>query len=111
MDCIFCKIAEKKIPSEIIYEDDKFMVFRDIKPVAPVHLLAIPKRHIPSVDHLEVKDRGLMGELILLSQKVANEQGVSEKGYRLAFNVGRDAGQTVEHLHLHLLGGKKLSWP
>lgn len=109
-DCIFCKIANKEFPSEIAYEDEKIIAFKDIKPVAPLHLLIIPKLHIPSVDHLESKDRELIGELFLVAQKIAREEGVAETGYRLIFNIGKDAGQTVDHLHLHLIGGKRLPW-
>ncbi len=110
MECIFCKIANKEIPVDIVYEDQKIIAFKDIKPVAPIHLLIIPKKHIPTADHLEVQDRELIGELFLLAQKIARKQGISESGYRLIINVGKDAGQTVEHLHLHLIGGKKLPW-
>ncbi len=110
MDCIFCKIANKEMPSEIVYEDDEVVAFKDIKPVAPVHLLIITKKHIPSVDHLQTEDRELIGGLFLVAQKIAREQGVAETGYRLVFNVGPDAGQTVDHLHLHLIGGHKLPW-
>ncbi|MDP2663875.1 MAG: histidine triad nucleotide-binding protein [bacterium] len=107
-DCIFCKIAKKELPADIVYESDRIVAFKDIKPVMPVHVLVIPKSHIPSVDNLEDKDRELLGELFLVASKIAREQGVAERGYRLVFNVGRDAGQTVDHLHLHLLGGRKL---
>jgi len=110
MDCTFCKIANKEMPSEIVYEDDEVVAFKDIKPVAPVHLLIITKKHIPSVDHLESGDKELIGSLFLVAQKIAREQGVAETGYRLVFNVGPDAGQTVDHLHLHLIGGHKLPW-
>ena len=110
MDCIFCKIANKEMPSEIVYEDDEVVAFKDIKPVAPVHLLIITQKHIPSVDHLESGDKELIGSLFLVAQKIAREQGVAETGYRLVFNVGPDAGQTVDHLHLHLIGGHKLPW-
>lgn len=109
-NCLFCKIANKEIPAEIVYEDDKVIVFKDNKPVAPVHLLCVPKKHIQSVNHLNIEDKGLVGELFLTAQKIAREQGVAETGYRLIFNVGKDAGQTIDHLHLHLLGGKKLFW-
>ncbi len=98
------------MPSEIVYEDNAVLAFKDIKPVAPVHLLVIPKKHIPSVNHLTSEDKDLVGELFLVAQKVAREQGVAETGYRLVFNIGKDAGQTVDHLHLHLIGGEKLSW-
>lgn len=110
MDCLFCKIINKEIPSDIIYEDDKFLAFKDIKPIAPIHLLIIPKKHIPSIKHLEVVDKELMGELLLVAQQIAKKQRVSENGYRLILNIGRDAGQAVNHLHLHLLAGKTLSW-
>lgn len=109
-ECIFCKILNKEVSTKIIYKDDNTIAFKDIKPVTPVHLLIIPKKHIPTVDHLESGDKKLIGELFLTAQKIAREQGVSESGYRLIINVGRDAGQTVDHLHLHLLGGKKLPW-
>ena len=110
MDCIFCKIAKKEIPAEIIYEDDVIMAFRDANPVAPVHILIIPKSHIPSINYLELKDKTLIGELILVAQKIAREQKVDKSGYRLIINMGKDAGQTVDHLHLHLIGGHRLPW-
>lgn len=109
--CLFCKIAGKELPSEIVYEDEKFLSFKDIHPAAPVHLLIIPKKHIPSVDHLELYDKELIGDLFLIASNIAKSQGIARTGYRLTFNVGADAGQTINHLHLHLLGGKKLSWP
>ena len=98
------------MPSKIVYEDDEVLAFKDIKPVAPVHLLIITKKHIPSVDHLETGDKDLIGGLFLIAQKIAREQGVTETGYRLVFNIGPDAGQTVDHLHLHLIGGHRLPW-
>jgi len=110
MDCIFCKIAKKEIPAEIIYEDNVIMAFRDANPVAPVHILIIPKSHIPSINHLGLKDKTLIGELILVAQKIAREQKVDKSGYRLIINMGKDAGQTVDHLHLHLIGGHRLPW-
>ena len=104
MDCIFCKIANKEIPKDFVYEDEKIMIFEDINPKAPVHLLIIPKKHIASVDHLGIEDKTLMGEIILTAQKLAKEENL--KGYKLIINVGRKAGQIVDHLHLHLLSGK-----
>lgn len=95
--------------SQLLYEDEKTVVFKDIAPVAPVHLLIVPKKHIPSIEGLSAQDAGLIGEMFLIAQKIAREQGVVQSGYRLSFNVGKDAGQTVDHLHLHLMGGKKLS--
>ena len=110
MPCLFCKIVNKEIPTEIVYEDDKVLAFKDIEPKAPVHFLIIPKKHILAVDHLELQDKELIGELFFVAQKIAKEQGISQTGYRLIFNVGKDAGQTIDHLHLHLMGGKKLPW-
>jgi len=110
MDCIFFIFVKKEIPSKILYEDERVIAFEDIKPVAPVHVLIIPKTHIPSVDHLEAKNKELIGELILVAQKIARKQGVADSGYRLVFNIGKDAGQTVDHLHLHLIGGERLPW-
>jgi len=106
--CIFCKIINKEIKTDLVYEDDKFIAFNDISPVAPLHLLIIPKKHIESINHLAKKDRELVGELFLTAQKIAKEQKVDQTGYRLIINVGKDAGQTVSHLHLHLLGRKEL---
>jgi len=107
-DCIFCKIINKETPADIVYEDNNCLAIKDIQPKAPLHLLIIPKKHILSVDHLDSEDKELIGELFLVAQKIAREQGVAETGYRLLFNVGKDAGQTVDHLHLHIMGGEKL---
>ena len=109
-DCIFCKIAKRETSAEVIYKDDKFIAFKDVNPKAPIHFLIIPKKHIPSVDHLKNRDKKLIGELFLVAQKIAKEKGVDKTGYRLTLNVGKDAGQTIDHLHLHLIGGKKLPW-
>lgn len=103
MDCLFCKIANKKIPSEIVYEDEKILAFKDVNPLAPVHILIIPKKHISSVDHVEIEDKNLMGDLILTVQKIAREKNL--KGYNIQINVGREAGQIIDHLHIHLLSG------
>ena len=104
INCLFCKIANKKTPAEIVYENDKVAVFKDIHPRAPIHLLIVPKKHITSVDHLELQDKELVGELILAAQKIAKEKKLH--GYKLIINVGRPAGQVIDHLHLHLLSGK-----
>jgi len=109
MECLFCKIIKKEIPSEIIYENDKVIVFKDIHPKAEVHLLILPKKHIVSVNHLEEEDKELMGELISTAQKIAKEKKLT--GYKLIINVGREAGQIIDHLHLHLLSGKKIELP
>jgi len=105
-DCIFCKIASKEIPSDIVSEDENFFVFKDIRPKAPIHLLIIPKIHIGAVNTLEAKDKDITSGLILKAKEMAEKIGVSENGYRLIFNVGKDAGMEVNHLHLHLLAGK-----
>lgn len=105
MDCIFCKILDKKIPADFIYQDDNFGVFKDINPKAPVHLLLVPKKHIVSIKDLSDDDKDLIGKLILLAKKTAQEQNLN--GYKLVFNVGREGGQIIDHLHLHLLGGWK----
>ena len=110
VNCLFCKIVNKEVPAEIVYEDDKVLAFKDIHPKAPLHLLIIPKEHIPSVNHLSLGDRELIGELFLVAQKMARTEKVDKTGYRLIFNIGKDAGQTIDHLHLHLIGGKKLPW-
>jgi len=106
-DCIFCQIINKERLAEAIYEDEQFIVIKDIKPLAPIHLLIIPKKHIASVNQLTPDDKQLLGDMILVAQKVARDQGIAQTGYRLGFNVGRGGGQIVDHLHLHLLGGWK----
>lgn len=100
-DCLFCKIAKKELPAEVIYEDEQIMVFKDINPQSAVHLLIIPRKHIESVNTVELGDKELMGELILIAQKTAREQNLTD--YNLKINVGRKAGQLIDHLHLHLL--------
>ncbi len=107
-DCIFCKIINKEITSEMLFESDDVIVIRDINPKAPLHLLIIPKKHIASVNDLGPQDRELIGDMILAGQEMAKEQKVDKSGYRLNFNTGKDAGQTVDHIHLHLLAGEKL---
>ena len=107
MKCLFCQIINKKIPADIIYEDEKFLVFKDIKPSAPVHFLIVPKKHISSVQNLKINDKELIGELFLLAKKIAQKQNIANKGYKLVFNVGRGGGQVIPHLHLHLLAGWK----
>jgi len=109
MDCLFCKITNKEAPSEIVYEDDKFVAFKDIAPKAPFHFLIVPRKHIVSIDHVEIEDKTLMGELILVAQKIAREKNL--KGYKLLINVGRGGGQIVDHLHLHLLSGRPTQLP
>jgi histidine triad (HIT) family protein len=110
-DCIFCRIAAGEIPATVVREDEATIAFRDVDPKAPVHVLVIPKRHIESVNDLEEADRELMGSLILAAGEIAAGEGVAEAGYRLVLNAGRAAGQSVEHVHLHVLGGRSLDWP
>ncbi len=109
-DCIFCMIANKEIPSNIAYEDDKIMVFHDLEPQAPVHVLMISKKHIPSLDDVTEEDQELLGYMILKVKDIAEQLGL-ENGYRLVNNCGADALQTVRHLHFHLLGKRKMGWP
>lgn len=104
-DCIFCGIINKSIPSTIVYEDDKVIAFNDIKPVAPVHVIIVPKKHIASVNALTPEDASVIGDVYLAAKKIAEKVGVAESGYRVINNCGSDAGQTVFHLHYHLVGG------
>ncbi len=108
-DCIFCKIVEGDIPAQKVYEDHEFLVFADVKPQAPVHHLVIPKEHISNI--MEIKDQDLLGRLFGVIQKVAQQEGISEKGFRVVNNCGDDGGQTVGHIHFHLLGGRFMEWP
>lgn len=108
-DCLFCKIAAGEIPSERVYEDDTLIVFRDVNPRAPTHVLAIPRRHIPSAANLTDADGELLAALFAALRRVAEEAGLH--GYRIVTNVGAEAGQSVFHLHFHLLGGRSMSWP
>lgn len=109
--CIFCRIAAGSIPARIAYEDDDVLAFHDIDPRAPVHVLIMPRRHIASINDLTDGDAPLIGKLVFVAGKLAQELGVSGSGYRLVFNTGGDAGQSVDHIHLHLLGGRPLKWP
>jgi len=109
MSCLFCEIINKEKPADIVYENDKIIVIKDINPRASVHLLIIPKKHIFSVNHIGEKDRTLMGDLFLVAQKLAKERNL--KGYKLLINVGREGGQIIDHLHLHLLGGRLIKLP
>jgi len=109
MDCIFCQIVAGKIPSEILYQDEKVIAFRDINPQAPIHLVIIPKRHIPSLTHLSEEDLPLMGHMVNIANQLARREGIAESGYRLVMNCGKEGGQLVPHLHMHLIGGRRLS--
>ena len=110
-NCLFCNIVVGEIPADIIYEDDSIIAFRDINPQAPVHILIIPKLHISTLNDLKPEHAELIGELILSAKDIAKKEGISDAGYRTGFNCNKAAGQTVYHIHLHLLGGRNFSWP
>lgn len=109
-DCIFCKIIKKEIPADIVYEDEEIIAFKDIHPAAEVHVLIVPKEHIESINYLTEKDKELAGNLLLTAPKIIKQLNV-ENGYKLAFNVGKEGGQLVPHLHMHLVSGKLIRWP
>lgn len=111
MDCLFCKIAAGEIPSTKVYEDELVYAFRDIEPQAPVHVLIIPKEHIKSANELNEENAQIVAHIYAVAAKIAKAEGVSENGYRIVNNCGEDGGQTVGHLHFHLLGGRSLAWP
>jgi len=110
-DCLFCRIAQGEIPAEVVHSDPDVMAFRDIHPQAPTHILVIPRKHIPSVSELAAEDVDLMGKLFLVAKELAKEEGIDEEGFRMVVNAGPGAGQTVFHIHLHLLGGRAMGWP
>ena len=110
-ECLFCAIVAGEIPATTVLETDRILAFRDINPQAPTHVLVIPKEHYPDVSALAAGDGGLLGEVITGVHRVAETEGVSEGGYRVVFNTGADAGQTVPHVHGHVLGGRSLTWP
>ena len=110
-ECLFCKIVEKKIPAKLVHEDEDTLAFDDIHPQAPVHTLVIPKRHVDSVQDLGETDQALLAKLLLTCRRVANDKGLTGSGFRLVANTGRDGGQTVFHLHFHVMGGRPMGWP
>jgi histidine triad (HIT) family protein len=110
-DCLFCKIVSREIPGSIVYEDDRVLAFNDINPQGPTHVLVVPKRHIASLNEATADDDHLIGELVRRAAAIAAERGIAAGGYRAVFNTNRDAGQTVFHVHLHLIGGRSMSWP
>jgi len=110
-DCLFCKIIERQIPASIVYEDDRVLAFNDINPQAPTHILIVPKRHVATLNDIGTEDDQIVGELVRRATLIAKERGFSETGYRTLFNTNRGAGQTVFHIHLHLLGGRPFAWP
>jgi len=111
MDCIFCNIIKGEIPSSKVYENEKIYAFNDISPVAPVHVLIIPKEHIESINDLTGENASLISDVMLAAKEIAVQLGISESGYRVVTNCGQAAGQTVNHIHFHLLGGRDLAWP
>ncbi len=110
-DCIFCKIADGEIQSTIVYSDDDLVAFEDVNPQAPVHILVIPRRHISTLNDLSVGDSDTIAKMIIAAAEIAKDRGISDSGYRLVFNCNRGAGQSVFHIHMHLLGGRSMNWP
>lgn len=111
MNCLFCRIVAGEISSDIVYRDERSVAFRDTSPQAPVHVLVIPQEHMESLDDASQKDEALLGHLLRVAARVANEQGLSETGYRTVINTGAGAGQSIFHLHVHVLGGRSFTWP
>ena len=110
-NCLFCRILAKEIPAEIVHEDDRSVVIRDINPQAPTHVLVIPREHIESLDEASQRDEALLGHVLRVAARVANEAGLADAGYRTVINTGAGAGQSVFHLHVHVIGGRQLNWP
>ncbi len=110
-DDLFMKIIDREIPADIVHEDEEILAFRDIDPQAPVHILVVPKRWIPTINDLEADDAALVGRMVLTARQLAADEGLSEDGYRLVFNCNEKGGQSVFHIHLHLLGGRQMKWP
>lgn len=110
-DCLFCKIAQQQIPATIIHQDDQVVAFRDIGPQAPTHALVIPRRHIATLNDIGPADEGLLGHMIVTAQQIAAQDGIDDSGFRLVMNCNRDGGQTVYHIHMHVMGGRQMTWP
>ena len=111
MSTIFSKIINKEMPAEIVYEDDELLAFNDVNPQAPIHILIIPKKEIKTLNHLDSSNQAIVGKMVLLAKDLAKKYNIHESGYRTIFNCNDDGGQTVFHIHLHLIGGRQLSWP
>ena len=109
--CLFCKIVKREIPASIVYEDERVVAFNDINPQASTHVLIVPRKHVATLNDLQPDDDGLVGEMVRRAAAIAGERGIAAGGYRTVFNTNADAGQTVFHIHLHLIGGRSLSWP
>ncbi len=110
-DCLFCKIVEGNLPADIVYENDSLIAFRDINPIAPTHILLIPRRHIATMNDVQDSDASIAAELFLTAARLAADEGLAEEGYRVVMNCNEAAGQSVFHIHLHLMGGRFMSWP
>jgi len=110
-ETIFSKIIKREIPADILFEDDEVLAFRDVNPQAPVHFLVIPKQPIPTLNDIQSDQAALVGKMVLVAQQLVREQGIAEGGYRLVMNCNKDGGQTVDHIHMHVLGGRAMSWP
>jgi histidine triad (HIT) family protein len=110
-DCIFCKIANHEVKAQIVHEDDEVVAFKDLNPGAPVHILVVPKKHIPGIVETAEEDAELVGRLVLAAKNVARQESITDGGFRIVVNYGADAGQSVPHLHFHLLGGRSMGWP
>ena len=110
-DCLFCKIVTGDIPAEKVFENDHVIGFQDLNPQAPTHVLVIPKKHVSTINDLQDEDKALVGEMYMAARQIAADQGLAEKGYRTVMNCNEEAGQTVFHIHLHLLGGRRMQWP
>ena len=111
MGCLFCNILERKVPANVVYEDDHALAFRDIRPVAPTHVLVIPKKHVGAIHDLEPEHAETLGNVLVAARRVADQEGLTKDGYRLVINDGDAAGQTVHHIHVHVLGGRQMTWP
>ena len=109
--CLFCRIANHELPAKMVHEDDRVIAFHDINPQAPVHVLVVPRKHIPTLNDVSTDDAALVAHILSVASRIAEQMGVAQKGYRTVFNVNAEAGQSVFHLHLHLIGGRRLSWP
>ena len=110
-DCLFCRIVDEDIPADVVYQSDAAIAFRDINPQAPTHVLIIPRRHVSTINDLNAGDEELVGNLVLAAKEIARQEGLADNGYRVVMNCGEEAGQSVFHIHLHLLGGRMLNWP
>jgi len=110
-ECLFCKIIKREIPASVVYEDDHVIAFNDINPQAPTHVLVVPKRHIETLNELKDDDDALLGEMVRRAALIAKDRGIDQTGFRTVFNTNRGAGQTVFHIHLHLIGGRAMAWP